>query len=83
MKHKLLTLASAAALLAACSDSSVSDANDEIKETATVTFMVVDANTQLPLEDVSIYFRPEDKTKYTDSAGTSVWKDVEIGTDIY
>jgi hypothetical protein len=83
MKHKLLTLASAAALLAACSDSSVSDANDEIKETATVTFMVVDANTQLPLEDVSIYFRPEDKTKSTDSAGTSVWKDVEIGTDIY
>ena len=41
MKHKLLTLASAAALLAACSDSSVSDANDEIKQTSTVTFMVV------------------------------------------
>ncbi len=83
MKHKLLTLASAAALLAACSDSSVSDANDEIKDKATVTFMVVDNNTMLPLEDVSVYFRPTDKTKYTDSAGTSVWKDIEIGTDIY
>ena len=83
MKHKLLTLASAAALLAACSDSSVSDANDEIKDKATVTFMVVDNNTMLPLEDVAVYFRPTDKTKYTDSAGTSVWKDVEIGTDIY
>ena len=52
MKHKLLTLASAAALLAACSDSSVSDANDEIKDKATVTFMVVDNNTILPLENV-------------------------------
>lgn len=83
MKHKLLTLASAAALLAACSDSSVSDANDEIKDKATITFMVVDANTQLPLEDVAVYFRPTDKTKYTDSAGTSVWKDIEIGTKIY
>ena len=83
MKHKLLTLASAAALLAACSDSSVSDANDEIKDKATVTFMVVDNNTNLPLENVEVYFRPTDKTKYTDSAGTSVWKDVEIGTDIY
>ena len=38
MKHKLLTLASAAALLAACSDSSVSDANDEIKSPATGNF---------------------------------------------
>ena len=83
MKHKLLTLASAAALLAACSDSTVSDANDEIKDKATVTFMVVDHNTNLPLEDVEVYFRPTDKTKYTDSAGTSVWKDVEIGDDIY
>ncbi len=83
MKHKLLTLASAAALLAACSDSSVSDANDEIKQTATVTFMVVDNNTMLPLEDVSVYFRPTDQTKTTDSAGTSVWKNVEIGNDIY
>ena len=83
MKHKLLTLASAAALLAACSDSSVSDANDEIKDKATVTFMVVDNNTNLPLENVEVYFRPTDKTKYTDSAGTSVWKDVEYGEDIY
>ena len=83
MKHKLLTLASAAALLAACSDSSVSDANDEIKDKATVTFMVVDANTMLPLQDVSVYYRPTDKTKYTDSTGTSIWKDVEIGDGIY
>ena len=83
MKHKLLTLASAAVLLAACSDSSVSDANDEIKDKATVTFMVVDANTMLPLQDVSVYYRPTDKTKYTDSTGTSIWKDVEIGDGIY
>lgn len=79
MKHKLLTLASAAALLAACSDSSVSDANDEIKEKATVTFFVYDVLTRMPLEDVANYYRTEDKTKYTDSTGTVVWKNVEIG----
>lgn len=83
MKHKLLTLASAAALLAACSDTTVSDANDEIKDKATVTFMVLDNNTMLPLENVSVYYRPTDKTKETDSAGTVIWKDVELGTDIY
>ena len=83
MKHKLLTLASAAALLAACSDSSVSDANDEIKDKATVTFMVVDYNTNLPIEDAAVYFRPTDDTQYTDSTGTSVWTGVELGSDIY
>ena len=83
MKHKLLTLASAAALLAACSDTTVSDANDEIKDKATVTFMVVDNNTNLPLENVEVYYRPTDKTDYTDSAGTSVWTGVEYGEDIY
>ena len=83
MKHKLLTLASAAALLAACSDTSVSDANDEIKEKGTVTFFVYDVLTRMPLEDVANYYRTEDKTKYTDSTGTIVWKDVDIGQSYF
>lgn len=83
MKHKLLTLASAAALLAACSDTAVSDANDEIKEKGTVTFFVYDVLTRLPLEDVANYYRTEDKTKYTDSTGTIVWKNVDIGQSYF
>lgn len=83
MKHKLLTLASAALLCAACSDTAVSDANDEIKETSTVTFFVYDVLTRMPLEDVANYYRTEDKTKYTDSTGTIVWKDVEIGKSYF
>lgn len=83
MKHKLLTLASAAALLAACSDTSVSDANDEIKEKGTVTFFVYDVLTRMPLEDVANYYRTEDKTKYTDSTGTIVWKNVDIGQSYF
>ena len=83
MKHKLLTLASAAALLAACSDTSVSDANDEIKETSTVTFFVYDVLTRMPIEDVANYYRTDDKTKYTDSTGTIVWKNVELGDSYF
>ena len=83
MKHKLLTLASAAALLAACSDTSVSDANDEIKETGTVTFFVHDALTKMPIKDVANYYRTDDKTKYTDSTGTIVWKNVDIGKSYF
>lgn len=83
MKHKLLTLASAAALLAACSDTAVSDANDEIKEKGTVTFFVYDVLTRMPLEDVANYYRTEDKTKYTDSTGTIVWKNVDIGQSYF
>lgn len=83
MKHKLLTLASAAALLAACSDTSVSDANDEIKEKSTVTFFVYDVLTRMPLEDVANYYRTDDKTKYTDSTGTIVWKNVELGDSYF
>ena len=83
MKHKLLTLASAAALLAACSDTAVSDANDEIKEKATVTFFVYDVLTRMPLEDVANYYRTEDKTKYTDSTGTIVWKNIDIGQSYF
>ena len=83
MKHKLLTLASAAALLAACSDTAVSDANDEIKEKSTVTFFVYDVLTRLPLEDVANYYRTEDKTKYTDSTGTIVWKNVDLGESYF
>lgn len=83
MKHKLLTLASAAALLAACSDTAVSDANDEIKEKGTVTFFVYDVLTRMPLEDVANYYRTEDKTKYTDSTGTIVWKGVDIGQSYF
>jgi hypothetical protein len=83
MKHKLLTLASAAALLAACSDSSVSDANDEIKEKATVTIFAYDVLTRLPLENVSVYYRTTDKTKKTDSTGTIVWRDVDIGQSYF
>ena len=83
MKHKLLTLASAAALLAACSDTAVSDANDEIKEKATVTFFVYDVLTRMPIEDVANYYRTEDKTKYTDSTGTIVWTGVDIGQSYF
>ncbi|MBQ3840613.1 MAG: Ig-like domain-containing protein [Fibrobacter sp.] len=83
MKHKLLTLASAAALLAACSDTAVSDANDEIKEKGTVTFFVYDVLTRMPLEDVANYYRTEDKTKYTDSTGTIVWTGVDIGKSYF
>ena len=83
MKHKLLTLASAAALLAACSDTAVSDANDEIKEKGIVTFFVYDVLTRMPLEDVANYYRTEDKTKYTDSTGTIVWKNVDIGQSYF
>ena len=79
MKHKLLTLASAAVLFAACSDSSVSDANDEIKEKGTVTIFAYDVLTRMPLKDVSVYYRTSDKTKKTDSTGTIVWKGVDIG----
>ena len=83
MKHKLLTLASAAVLFAACSDTAVSDANDEIKEKSTVTFFVRDVLTQMPLEDVANYYRTEDKTKYTDSTGTIVWKGVDLGDSYF
>ena len=83
MKHKLLTLASAAALLAACSDTAVSDANDEIKEKGNVTFFVYDVLTRMPLEDVANYYRTEDKTKYTDSTGTIVWTGVDIGKSYF
>ena len=79
MKHKLLTLASAALLFAACSDTSVSDANDEIKEKGTVTIFAYDVLTRLPLKDVSVYYRTTKKTKKTDSTGTIVWKGVDIG----
>ena len=79
MKHKLLTLASAAVLFAACSDSSVSDANDEIKEKGTVTIFAYDVLTRMPLKDVSVYYRTSDKTKKIDSTGTIVWKGVDIG----
>lgn len=80
MKYKVLTLASAAAMLAACSDTSISDGNDQIKDGATVVITTYDALTKLPLEDVKVFYRHDDKTKKTDSAGTIVWKNIEIGT---
>lgn len=83
MKFRLLTLASAAAFLAACGDSSVSDANDEIKETATFVFTTFDANTRMPVEDVKIYYRLNDESKFTDSTGTVVWKNIEIGKSYF
>ncbi|MBR2196897.1 MAG: hypothetical protein IJ909_00275 [Fibrobacter sp.] len=83
MKHKLLTLASAAALLAACSDSSVSDANDEIKDKGTVTFFVYDALTRQPIEKASVYHRTTKETKKTDAKGGIVWKGVDIGTSYF
>lgn len=79
MKAKLLTLASAAAMFAACSDTSVSDGNDQIKDVADVVFLVRDVLTREPMENVSVYSRLFDKTKETDSAGTITWENVEIG----
>ena len=83
MKHKLLTLASAAALLAACSDTAVSDANDEIKEKGTVTFFVYDVLTRQPIEKAEVYYRTSGKTNKTDAKGGLVWKGVDIGTSYF
>lgn len=83
MKYKVLTLASAAAMLAACSDTSISDGNDQIKDGATVVFTTLDNRTKLPLEDVSVFYRSADKTKETDSAGTSIWRNVQIGDQYF
>lgn len=83
MKYKVLTLASAAAMLAACSDTSISDGNDQIKDGATVVITAMDNRTNLPLEDVSVYYRHDDKTKETDSAGTVIFKNVAIGDQYF
>lgn len=83
MKYKVLTLASAAAMLAACSDTSIADGNDQIKDSATVVMETFDARTKLPVEDVSVYYRIQDKTKKTDSSGTVIFKDVQIGDSYF
>ena len=62
---------------------SAEDLEDDIVEKdegkATITFTVVDVFTKLPLQNTKVYYRTTDKAKYTDSAGTSVWKGFGVG----
>lgn len=72
-------IASAAMLLCACGDDSVTNINDEAKDKGMVTLKVVDYNTGSFIDSAEVYSLIDARTEYTDSLGTVNWKNKDIG----
>lgn len=80
MKLKLaFGIASAAMLLSACGDDTVTNITDEAKSKGTITLKVVDNSTGLAIDSAEVYSLIDAETEYTDSVGVTTWTKNAIG----
>lgn len=85
MKLKVLAsmLPAAAFLMACAEDSTITNVNDEAKEKANITLMIVDMNSGLALDSVNVLSMTSNKQATTDANGLVTWKSNEIGDYAY
>lgn len=80
MKLKLaFGIASAAMLLSACGDDTVTNITDEAKSKGTITLKIVDNSTGLAIDSAEVYSLIDAETEYTDSVGVTTWTKNAIG----
>jgi len=72
-------IVSAAMLLCACGDDSVTNITDEAKDKGTITLKVVDYNTGNAIDSAEVFSLIDGKTAYTDSLGVTDWEKKVIG----
>ena len=82
MNFKSLIFLSCALLLAACGSESVTNINDEAKETGDISFLILNRSGET-LDSAKIYRISDGKTNFTDKFGNAIWKKNNIGTYVF
>lgn len=83
MLKKVISCTACATLFFACSDGSIINVNDEAKDKANISFLVLDSYSGEAIDSVEIYRSKDSKTNLTDSLGYSVWKKNAIGNYVF
>jgi hypothetical protein len=80
--YHAFSFAAATAFLVAC-DSTVTNVNDDAKNTGTITIKAVDNHSGAALSGVTVYSVVDDETVVSDELGLSVWSDQLLGDHSY
>ena len=83
MLKRIILYAACATMFIACGDDSIINVNDEAKEQANISFLVLDSYTGEAVDSVIIYRPKDSKSNLTDSLGYSIWKKNNIGNYVF
>ena len=83
MLRRIILYAACATMFIACGDDSIINVNDEAKEQANISFLVLDSYTGEAVDSVMIYRSKDSKSNLTDSLGYSIWKKNNIGNYVF
>lgn len=82
MNFKSLVFLSCALFLAACGSDTVTNINDEAKETGDISFLILNRSGEA-LDSAKIYRISDGKSNLTDESGYAVWEKNNIGTQVF
>ena len=80
---RIILYAACVTMFIACGDDSIINVNDEAKEQANISFLVLDSYTGEAVDSVIIYRPKDSKSNLTDSLGYSIWKKNNIGNYVF